>query len=134
MENNNKKCSLNKHNEKDAIIFCKSCSIYMCKKCEAFHSELFNHHDTIILNKNNNESLIYYCKEENHKDELKYYWNTHKIFCCVSCISKIKTKNDGKHSECEVYLINEMKNNKQKEYNDKMNDLENNNKKLCNIL
>jgi hypothetical protein len=33
----NKKCSLNEHNEIDAIIYCQECRIYMCRKCENLH-------------------------------------------------------------------------------------------------
>ena len=33
MENKNKKCSLKKHFEVDAIIYCQECKKYLCNKC-----------------------------------------------------------------------------------------------------
>jgi hypothetical protein len=49
MENQKKKCSLKKHAEIDAIIFCQDCKTYMCNKCQSHHSELFENHKTIDL-------------------------------------------------------------------------------------
>ena len=45
-----KKCSMIEHKEIDAISFCTQCKIYMCNKCEKYHSELFkNLHQNIII-------------------------------------------------------------------------------------
>ena len=47
--NVNKKCSLKKHSEIDAISFCVECNVYMCNKCLNYHNEfLVNHHKYII--------------------------------------------------------------------------------------
>ena len=134
MENNNKKCSLDIHSDKLAVIYCKYCSIYMCKKCERNHSELFNNHNLISLEKNSNVFLENICKEKNHSIQLKYFCTTHKVYCCALCISKIKTDNDGKHADCEIYEINEIKNKKENEFKNKINNLEKNSKILTNIL
>ena len=132
MEKMNKKCSSENHSDKEAIIYCNSCSLYMCKKCESFHSELFKNHNPISLKNNSN---IETCKEKNHSNQqLIYYCNTHKILCCPLCISKIKTNNDGKHSDCEVYLLDEFKTQKEKEFNDKINKLEEKSNIFDNIL
>ena len=41
----NIKCYNKNHSEIKANSFCKECNVYMCNKCENFHSELFqNHH------------------------------------------------------------------------------------------
>ena len=130
MEINKKKCSLETHSEKEAIIYCKFCSIYMCKKCEINHSELFKNHNIIQLNNNTNEIFDDFCQEENHKTKLIYYCKTHKILCCPLCISKIKTKNDGKHADCEINLIENM----EKDFKEKINNLENKNKIFSDIL
>ena len=50
MEIQNKKCSSNKH-EINAISYCDLCKIYMCNKCSNLHSELFQNHQAINLNK-----------------------------------------------------------------------------------
>ena len=40
MENNKKKCSFQEHGEINAIFYWGECQIYMCIKCENFHSKL----------------------------------------------------------------------------------------------
>ena len=51
MEQKLKKCSLIDHKENEAISFCQECKIYMCKKCEKYHSELFKYHHAYEINK-----------------------------------------------------------------------------------
>ena len=50
MENQKKKCSLNKHSEIDAIIYYQKCKEYFCNKCKNLHSELYESHYIINLN------------------------------------------------------------------------------------
>ena len=40
MENDAQKCTNEEHDKMKAIVFCKECQIYMCNKCESFHSKL----------------------------------------------------------------------------------------------
>jgi hypothetical protein len=134
MEINNKKCSLEQHADKAAIIYCKNCSIYMCKKCESHHSELFKYHNIISLDKMDNELFDNNCKEKNHSFPLKYFCKTHKAVCCALCISKIKTEYDGKHADCDIDSIDKTKENLQNEFKDKINNLEKNYKTLSDIL
>ena len=128
MSNNmNKKCSSENHSDKEAIVYCNFCSLYMCKKCETFHSELFKNHNPISLKNNSNITFYNICKEKNHSNQLLiYYCNTHKILCCPLCISKIKTNNDGKHADCEIHSLDELKTQKEKEFCDKINLLKEN--------
>ena len=44
------KCSFEEHKDIDAIITCPECKIYMCNKCENFHSSLFKNHHPYKLN------------------------------------------------------------------------------------
>ena len=100
---NQKKCSLKNHNEIDAIFYCQECNIYMCNKCSHHHSELFENHNKYELGKGNiNTSL---CMEENHKSELKFYCKNHNKLCCGICITKIKGDGCGQHTDCEIYSI-----------------------------
>ena len=65
--NKNKKCSLKKHEEIDAASYCTKCEQFMCKKCEYFHSELFqSKHDKFLIAPNNFENI----KEINEIDPL----------------------------------------------------------------
>ena len=121
-----KKCSMIEHKENNAISLCQECKIYMCNKCENLHSGLFkntkNHHQ-IKLDDNSNNIDLFSGLCENHFLELKYFCKTHNELCCSECIIKIKTKKIGKHSECDIYLIEEIE-------NDKKNSLEQNLKQL----
>jgi len=68
----NPRCSMEEHKEINAITFCHGCKIYMCNKCEKYHSELFkNSHQTENI-KDKNISAIFtgQCKENNHSAEL----------------------------------------------------------------
>ena len=109
MENNPKKCSLENHSDKLANTYCKVCSIYMCKKCERNHSELFKNHNPILLDKNINILSDDISKENGHLMQANYFCNSHKIYCCDLCISKIKTEKNGKHADCEVITVEEIK-------------------------
>ncbi len=37
------------HKDIIAIKYCPECKIYMCNKCDKFHSELFQNHNTIKI-------------------------------------------------------------------------------------
>ena len=74
----NKKCSLNEHNQSDAINYCKECKIYLCNKCNNYHNEIFKIHHIINLNKNNEEIIFTgLCQEKNHFNKLDYFCKTH---------------------------------------------------------
>ena len=106
----NKKCSLDEHNEIDAIYYCQECKISMCNKCEKVHSGLLKKHHTYSLDKNINEIFTGLCTKPNHSIKLEFYCNTHNQLCCAACISKIKVKGHGKHKDCKVCLISKIKN------------------------
>ncbi len=104
-----KKCSLKKHDDINAISYCQECNKYMCNKCENMHNELFEDHHIYKLNENINEIFTGMCKEPNHKNELEFYCKNHNKLCCSYCISNIKEKGFGQHSECNVCLIDKIK-------------------------
>ena len=112
------KCSLKKHSENDAIILCENCRRYMCRICHKHHSELFDNHDVKILESNENVDVnkIFtgFCKEENHSDNLDYFCKNHNKLCCAACISKIKSKGNGQHTDCDVCNVDEIKEEKEK--------------------
>ena len=43
------KCSLKKHLEEKAIVFCKECNKYMCNKFNKLHFDLFDDHTIISM-------------------------------------------------------------------------------------
>ena len=125
----NKKCSSKKHSEINAICFCQECQIYLCNKCSNYHLELFENHHKYELDKEHINIFTGLCKEPKHKNELEYYCKTHNQLCCVECISKIKGKGKGQHTDCKVCYIEEIeeeKKNKLKENIKYLKDFSNN--------
>ena len=60
------KCSSINHNKIDAVFFCGECKIYMCNKCDIFHSEMFQNHNSIKLEKGKDISELFtgFCKKK----------------------------------------------------------------------
>ena len=108
------KCSNSSHKESIAISFCHECKIYMCNKCEKLHSEFIENHHQIKIEKEKNIDEIFtgLCKENNHQYELKYFCKVHNVLCCAECITKIKGKDFGQHTDCNVCLISDIENEK----------------------
>ena len=73
MENIIKKCSLKEHKDIDAIYFCQECRIYICNKCDSFHSNWYKDHHKYNLDKNSQEFFTRICQENNHSNKLKYF-------------------------------------------------------------
>ena len=118
------KCSSNKHKEIDAIFYCKECNIYICNKCENFHSDLFENHHVYNLDKDIIDIFNGFCKEKNHFMKLGYFCENHNQLCCAACISKIKTQGNGKHTDCKVCSIKKIKNKKKNKLLENINYLE----------
>ena len=125
MEKNSQKCSSIEHEEKDAISFCFECKVYMCNKCESFHSKLCKNHHWFNLDKNINEIFTGFCTEGNHMGKLEYFCKSHNKLCCGFCITKIKGKEKGQHKDCDVCFIEEIKEEKKDKFNDNLKNLEN---------
>ena len=119
-----KKCSLKKHKEINAISYCPECKIYMCNKCESYHSELFQKHHQVKIDKDINLIFTGFCKEKNHLDKLEYYCKNHNKLCCASCIAKIKKNGKGEHHDCDIYIINDIKEEKKNNLKNNINLLE----------
>ena len=129
MEIRNSKCSSSKHKENDAVSFCPDCKKYLCNKCQNFHSEILENHKVINLNQKD-EIFVDKCKEENHNDKLEFYCKDHNILCCVACISKIKEKGYGQHSDCNFKHIDDVKDEKRNKLKENINNLEELNNKI----
>ena len=109
MENQKQRCSLKEHAEIDAINYCKKCDIYMCNKCEKYHSYIFPGHKLLNLDKDNSEINSGFCQVENHHQiELDFYCKNHNVLCCGLCISKIKIEKYGMHSDCNICHIKDI--------------------------
>ena len=125
MENQKKKCSLKKHLDIDAVNYCYDCKIYVCNKCLNHHSELFeNKHHLINLEKDSINVFIDVCRLNNHNNKYDYFCKTHNELCCSSCIAKIKNETYGQHTDCEVCLLKDIKNEKINKLKDNVKFLE----------
>ena len=116
MDNAAKNCYHQDHSNIEAVYYCIECKIYMCNKCENFHSKLCKFHHKYTLDKNKTISEIFtgFCKEENHSDKLEYFCKNHNQLCCSGCIAKLKRKDKGQHTDCEICLIEDIKESKEK--------------------
>ena len=110
------KCSSIDHKNTNAIIFCQICKVYLCNKCQIFHSKIFQNHITQNISKENQEIFTGLCSEKDHINTLEYYCKTHNKLCCVACISKIKDDKNGNHKDCDVYKLIDIKSEKEKEF------------------
>ena len=125
MENQKKKCSFKDHREVEATFYCLQCGINLCNKCENFHSKLCENHRTFPLDKNFDEIFTGVCKEKNHNHyDLSIFCKTHNHLCCVACCCKIQTKEIGKHRDCEICLIENIKDEKINKLKDNIKNLE----------
>ena len=119
MERKNKKCSLPEHKEIDAVVYCLECKILMCNKCDNNHSCLFKSHQLYKIDKDDiNDIFTGFCKEENHLGVLEFFCKNHNKLCCASCLCKIKKKSKGQHHDCDVCVIEEIKDEKKDKLND----------------
>ena len=124
MNTDKPKCSSIEHIKTDAIIFCNICKVYLCNKCENYHSKIFQNHPTQDLKKEKINFFSDICPEKNHFNKLKYFCKNHNKLICVACISKIKDEENGQHKDCEVCLLNETKIEKEKKFNENYTKLE----------
>ena len=123
MQDQNYKCSV--HKDTDAIRCCGECITYYCNKCEKHHSEILKNHHTFQIDKDAGELFTGFCKEKNHQKEQNYFCKDHNILCCACCISKIKTRENGKHHDCNVCDINDICDEKKKNLSNNIKNLEN---------
>ena len=139
--NKGKKCFSKEHEEADATYYCSECKIYICKKCEVIHSKLFQKHNKYNLDVNISDIYTGFCKEENHFDKLEYFCKSHNKLCCCGCIAKLKRKGKGQHTDCDICVIEDIKEEKQNKLKDNLaqlkdfsKDIENSINELKNIL
>ena len=120
------KCSSLNHKEIDALSFCGECKLYMCNKCEKLHSELFQNHISIKLEKGKDIKEIFtgFCKVKYHKAKLSYFCKKHNELCCAECAVKLKGKENGQHSDCDVCFIEDIENEKRNKLKDNIKCLE----------
>ena len=112
MEDKAKKCSSEEDKDIDAISYCGECKIYMCNKCEKYHSKLFSNHEIYNLDKSVDDIFTGFCKESNHSNKLIFFCKNHNTLCCAACLCKIEKDGNGLHKDCNVCLIEDIKNEK----------------------
>ena len=131
---NQKKCSHKKHLDINAIKYCIECNLYLCNKCTNYHSELLDFHHLYNIDISKEDIFTGKCKEFNHTDELEFFCRTHNELCCAACLSKIKGKSSGQHFDCNVCLLEEIKEEKKKNLKDNIKYLEDSYNKIENSI
>ena len=124
MEKSQRKCLFKDHKDIDATSYCQECKIYMCNKCSNYHQGLLSKHHQYNLDKDLKDIFIDICKEENHPLKLEYYCKNHNQLCCVACIAKIEGKGYGKHNNCEICFIENIKDEKKNKLKENIKYLE----------
>jgi len=123
MEDNKKKCSNEEHLNIDAISYCQDCKIYLCNKCSNLHQGLFKKHKAYNIDINK-EIFIDKCEENEHNIKLEFYCKNHNKLCCAACISKIKANGFGQHKDCDVCVLQDIKEEKKNKLKDNIKFLE----------
>ena len=121
MEKKENKCSFKDHKEIDAISYCQECKLFMCDNCTDYHKGLFENHNLLNMDQNIKEIFNGYCEIKNHFQKLEYFCKTHNQLCCAACIAKIKSKENGQHTDCNVCIIQEIKNEKKSKLKENLN-------------
>ena len=99
----------------------------MCNKCENFHTKLCQNHTSYKIDKDSNEIDSKICQiKEHNNNPLEFFCKDHNQLCCVSCICKIEEKGKGQHKDCNVCVIEDIK-------EEKKNSLSNDIQKLANL-
>ena len=124
MDNQVKSCSSKEHGKIPAVSYCQFCRVYMCNKSLKIHKDLYNH-TFLDIQDDDNDIFEEYCEEENHhSNKLDFYCKTHNKLYCAACISKIKFKENGKHSDCDICTIEDVKNEKKNKLKENIANLE----------
>ena len=125
MEIQKKCCSFQGHEKIISSIYCINCKVFMCTKCELFHSKLLPNHKIFKTDNMNIEDIPQeLCQQEKHNIEFQYFCKNHNILCCAKCITKIKNKENGIHKDCDICTIEEIKSEKLTKLNQNINNLE----------
>ena len=110
------KCSTKNHENQKGYKYCIMCNIFMCHQCFYTHQKLFSNHHLIDLNEDFSKLYTFLCKEDLKK--LEYYCRSHNQLCCASC-------KENKHYNCETSKIEDIKEEKKKNLDKNLNELEN---------
>ena len=85
--------------------------------------------------------ILIYAKKTNINKIQNFICKNHNQLCCPTCISKIKNEYYGKHKDCEIFLIKDIKDEKRNQLknnikclNDLSNNLENSINKIKKLL
>ena len=116
-------CISKDHENIEANLSCLECQIYMCNNCEKIHSTLFQSHKVYKLNQDFKDIFTGFCKFNNHKNKLEYFCKDHSMLCCGLCITQIKGKGNGEHGNCNICLLEDIKDEKQNKFSENIEQL-----------
>ena len=77
------------------------------------------------IKENQTEIFTGICKEKNHINYLDFFCKTHNKLCCLACVSKLNKKGYGQHKDCEICIIEEIKEEKKLKFTQNIKEFEN---------
>ena len=89
------------------------------------YTELFQEHNSYNIKNNLEEIFTGFWKEKEHLEKLQYFCKDHNQLCCALCITKIKGKGYGQHTDCNICFIEDIKEEKQNAFIENIKKLEN---------
>jgi len=110
MENGEIKCSLEKHSNKAAKVFCQDCKILMCEECNEAHLDICKIHHYQQIGKSSNDK----CKDAQNIKEIIFFCKTHDRLCNTKCNAHPKNGINGQKFDCEIFLLNNIEEEKRK--------------------
>ena len=119
-----KKCSSKLHKDVNANSYCQECRIYMCEKCHQNHQEFYEHNQ-LYINENQNEIFTGICNEKGHINYLDFFCKTHNKLCCLACVSNINKNGYGQHKNCDICIIEDVKEEKKIKFKENIKEFEN---------
>ena len=129
MENGDIRCSLEKHSNKAAKVFCQDCKILMCEECNETHLDICKLHNYHQLDKISTDK----CKNAKHISEINFFCKAHNRLCNTKCNSNPKNDLNGQEFNCEIFLLNNIEEEKRNKLKDNVKHLENELKYIDNI-
>ena len=85
---------------------------------------IFDDHHLFNIEQNIKDLFDDICQIENHSQKLEYFCKTHNQLCCMACLCKIKDKGNGQHKDCDVCIIENIKEEKKNILNENIQFLE----------
>ncbi|XP_060070012.1 E3 ubiquitin-protein ligase Midline-1-like [Ylistrum balloti] len=83
-------CTKKNNHEKEAILWCKNCSMFLCGECREVHDIFIVGHDILTAEEveiDPTKTITVSTKCEEHDEIMKLFCGDHKVVCCSTCVA-----------------------------------------------